>query len=185
MSFLQKISALLRQLQGAKQVGLPVITTSELAQARNNDWEYLRVILDAYEKSVHPKFLWNELASFSEEPIKLILYSGLCDQVNNGGFIQLIQNGYGSNLFNNPFAEDLAAWGAIELAEIVHQANAIYQANRKYLEHERSIANFSALYKEFRAFELLENRFYVAEEAQTAIVRAYVEQHLNQFAIVI
>lgn len=140
----------LQKFTGLKIVTLPIVPAAELGHTEADDWEYLFVLLDAYAQLAQPALLRNALGSFSDEQCILILYSDLCGQVNNGGFIQLIQNGYGPNLFNNPFAEDLARWGATQLADLVVQARAIYHAHQRYLERERPLTEFSQLYKEFK-----------------------------------
>ncbi|RZK26132.1 MAG: DUF4375 domain-containing protein, partial [Hymenobacter sp.] len=161
---------------------LPTVLANELEAAKADDWEYLSVLLDAYAQQVQPEVPFNSLASFAEAPCILILYNDLCGQVNNGGFIQLIQNGCGPNIFDNPFFEDLACWGATQLAALTAQARDIYHANRHYLERERTLPEFSQLYSEFTQFSSIEDTFYEVEASQTALVRAYVAGHLGQFA---
>ena len=163
-------------------MSLPTVRASELEAAKDDAWEYLFVLLDAYAQQVQPELPFNSLASFSEAQCILILYNDLCGQVNNGGFIQLIQNGYGPNIFDNPFAEELARWGATQLADLTAQARAIYHAHRQYLERERPLPAFSQLYSEFTQFSAIEDTFYEVEANQTALVRAYVAAHLDQFA---
>jgi hypothetical protein len=184
VTFLQLLKALWQKFAGAKQVGLPTIAAATLEQAKADDWDYLSVFLEAYRQSVRPELLQNALSSLSKEQCILVLYSDLYGQVTNGGFIQLIQNGYGRNLFDNPFAEGIAKWGATQLADLVAQANVIYKAHREYLERQRTIPEFSQLYQEFKEFEPLEDSFYKVIDGQTAIIRAYIAQHLNQFAII-
>jgi hypothetical protein len=184
MNLLRLFKALWRKLIGAERGGLPTIAATTLAQAKADDWEYLSVFLEAYRQSVRPELLQNALSSLSNEQCILVLYSDLYGQVTNGGFIQLIQNGYGRNLFDNPFAEDITKWGATQLADLVAQANVIYKAHREYLERQRTIPEFSQLYKEFKEFKPLENRFYKIIDGETALIRAYIAQHLNQFATI-
>jgi hypothetical protein len=180
----QTLKALWRKIFGAKQIGLPTLSAAELERAAGDDWDYLSVFLEAYQQIVRPELIQDALSSLSNEQCILVLYSDLYGQVTNGGFIQLIQNGYGRNLFDNPFAEDIAKWGAIQLADLVKQAKIIYKANQAYLERQRTIPKFSQLYQEFKEFEPLETRFYETIDGQTAIIRAYVAQHLTQFAII-
>jgi hypothetical protein len=184
VSFLQLLKDLWQKFTDAKQVGLPTIAAAALAQAKADDWDYLSVFLEAYRQSVRPKLLQDSLSSLSNEQCILLVYSDLYDQVTNGGFIQLIQNGYGRNLFDNPFAEDIAKWGATQLADLVAQANIIYKAHREYLERQRTIPEFSQLYQEFKEFGPLEDSFYTIIDGQTTIIRAYIAQHLHQFAII-
>lgn len=160
---------------------LPTIPAATLADT-TSDEEYLSRLVEAYERLASPSAPLAKLDSFTNEAAVLLLFSTLRGQVENGGFIQLIQNGYGPAILDSPLGPDLARWGATQTAELLDKARAIYQAHRVYLERPRALAEFSALYKEFTQFEPLENQFYDLAASQTASVRAYVAQHLPQFA---
>ena len=177
MKLVQKLKDWLQK----KVAVLPVIPAATLADAASDD-EYLHLVVEAYERLASPSTLLAKLDSFTNEAAVLLLFSTLKGQVENGGFIQLIQNGYGPAIFDSPLGPDLARWGASQTAELLDQARAIYQAHRAYLERPRALAEFLTLYKEFTQFELLENQFYDLAAGQTASVRAYAAQHLSQFA---
>lgn len=167
-----------------KQVATrPTIPAADLLASTSNE-EYVYMLVEAYERLASPDIPLARLNSFTDEAAILLLFSTLKDQVENGGFIQLIQNSYGPAFFDSPFARDIDGWGATQLAGLMEQVKSVYRANKAYLERPRAIPEFSALYKEFQAFEPLEDRFYEIIDSQTAIIRAYVEQHLDQFAII-
>jgi hypothetical protein len=177
MNLLQSLKSWL-QKQAAT---LPAIPAAALLAA-TSDEDYIYVLLEAYERLASPDIPLAKINSFTDEAAVLLLFCALKGQVENGGFIQLIQNGYGPALFDSPFIRDIARWGATQLAGLTEQAKNIYTANKAYLERPRDIPEFSALYKEFQAFEPLENRFYEIIDSQTAIVRTYVESHFDHFA---
>jgi hypothetical protein len=177
VNLLQKLKDWLQK----KVAVLPTIPAAALADTTSDD-EYLYLLVEAYERLASPNAPLAKLDAFTNEAAILLLFSTLKEHVENGGFIQLIQNGYGPAIFDSPLGPDLARWGAIQTAALLDQARAIYQAHRAYLERPRALAEFSALYKEFTQFEPLENQFYDLAASQTASVRAYVAQHLRQFA---
>lgn len=180
MSLFRKVKDWLR-----KQVAiLPSVPAAALANAPSDE-EYLFLLVEAYERLASPGVPLAKLSSFTNEATVLLLFSTLKAQVENGGFIQLIQNGYGPAIFDSPFSHDIANWDVPQVAELIDKARAIYQAHRAYLERPRTLSEFSALYKEFNQFEPLENYFYAIAESQTAIVRAYVAQHFSQFARIV
>ncbi|RSK44456.1 DMP19 family protein [Hymenobacter perfusus] len=185
MSYWSFIKGWLSRTSGLKSPTLPTIPATVLTQANADDWEYLFVFIDAYTSQAEPDMLVNQLFSFPDDACTLILYSELHGQVTNGGFIQLIQNGYGRLIFDNPLAQDLERWGALQLARIVQEAGVIYHTHKSLLERKRTLAEFSALYKEFQYFDPLETRFYEVMDEQTALIRTYVEQHNAQFAHVV
>ena len=59
----------------------------------------------------------------SADQITLLGYNILRDEVMNGGYIQLIHNGYGGFIFMNPFARAMKEWGLVELARHIRKKN--------------------------------------------------------------
>ena len=102
--------------------------------------------------------------------------------MRDGGFVQLIQNGYGAYIFGNPFAKAMKQFGAVELSRLIYKAKEIYDPNKKALERETTDEEFNALYVDFEAFDELEERYFDIEEEQTALLAAYVDEHISDFA---
>ena len=65
------------------------------------------------------------------------------------------------------------------------QFKEIYDANRKDLEKERTQEEFMAMYEQYEAFDELEEQFMEMEELITAKIAEYVDEHLEQFAVVV
>jgi uncharacterized protein with ATP-grasp and redox domains len=63
------------------------------------------------------------MESFNDSQIALVAYRHFDAQVCNGGFIQLIQNGYGDIIFDKTFSEVMKSWGAEETAAIAKEAD--------------------------------------------------------------
>lgn len=91
-------------------------------------------------------------------------------QVNQGGFIQLLQNGYASLLVST--IEDLQQLQiAREMVAILDDALKIYVLNIGILSKEVGVEEFAKLYTEFTEFEGLENRFNILNlETEGAIL---------------
>ena len=100
----------------------------------------------------------------------------------NGGFCQLIQNGYGAYIFGNPFARVMRLWGAERFSKLVYAAKKIYDAHREDLERERTDEEFMAMYEQYEAFDELEEEFGEMEEEVTETLARYVDGHLELFA---
>jgi hypothetical protein len=103
----------------------------------------------------------------------------------NGGFIQLIQNGYGGYIFDSPFSETVKTWGAEEISKIVEDAKIIYSKYKKELEKETSLEEFSGLYSKIKDFEPLESKFYSVADKETENIKKYVEENLKEFCTVV
>jgi hypothetical protein len=115
----------------------------------------------------------------------LLAYSTLREELMDGGFCQLIQNGYGGYIFDNPFAKVMRQWGADDLSKLIYKAKKIYDANRADLERERTDDEFMAMYEDYEAFDDLEEEFFDIEERTSAIIAEYVDEHLDLFATVV
>lgn len=115
----------------------------------------------------------------------LLGYHFFREEVNEGGFVQLIQNGYGPYIFDNPFAKAMRVFGAKDLSKLIYDAKKIYDANRADLEKERDDDEFMAMYEQYEAFDELEEAFMDMEELVTAQIAEYVDNHMEEFAEIV
>ena len=111
----------------------------------------------------------------------LLAYRYFCEEVKNGGFVQLIQNGYGTYIFRNPFAKSLKLFGAETLGKLVYKAQEIYFDHAEELEKETTEEQFLSMYVDFEEFDAIEESFYAIEEEQTALISNYVKENLDLF----
>ena len=112
----------------------------------------------------------------------LLGYHFFREEVDEGGFIQLIQNGYGPYIFDNPFAKAMRLFGAKEFSKLVYEAKKVYDAHRADLEKDCDEDEFMAMYEQYEVFDDIEERFMEMEEEVTACIAQYVDEHLEQFA---
>lgn len=111
----------------------------------------------------------------------LLAYRYLCEEVKNGGFVQLIQNGYGSYIFRNPFVKKIKTFGAEVLSKLLYKAQNIYFKHAEELEKETTEEQFLAMYVDFEEFDEIEEAFSQIEEEQTALIVNHVKQNLSLF----
>ena len=105
--------------------------------------------------------------------------------MRDGGFVQLIQNGYGGYIFGNPFAKAMKQFGAVELGKLIYKAKEIYDPNKAVLERETTEEEFNAMYVDFEVFDDLEEQYFEMEEQQTSLIAAYVDEHIADFGEII
>lgn len=146
---------------------------------------FIQVFTDAYKQVIDDDWNAEKMALLNAEQHTLLAYQLFRDEVMEGGFCQLIQNGYGGYIFMNPFAKALRLWGVGELTKIIYSAREIYVANKQDLERERTDEEFMAMYEQYEAFDDLEDKFLEKEEQFTALVAQYVDDHLAQFATIV
>lgn len=162
------------------------ITDNALRQAAGEGMDaFIQVFTDAYRQEVGGELTAETMPLLTGEQHSLLAYRIFRDEVMEGGFCQLIQNGYGAYIFHNPFAKAMRLWGVGELSKLVYAARKIYDAHREDLERERTDDEFMAMYEQYEAFDDLEDEFLEKEEEFTARVAAYVDEHLYLFASVI
>lgn len=123
------------------------------------------------------------MASLTTGQITVYVYKVFRDEMLEGGFCQLIQNGYGPFVFENPFAQVLRLWGMKDLHKIISKANAIYRKNKADLTRERTEDEFMAMYETYEAFDKWEDDYVENEEAYTDAMKHYVTGHPGEFYV--
>lgn len=146
---------------------------------------FIQVFTDAYEAAIGGKLTVDTMPLLTGEQHSLLAYRIFRDEIMNGGFCQLIQNGYGSYVFTNPFAKVMRLWEIGDLSRLIYAAKKIYDEHREDLERERTDEEFMAMYEQYEAFDELEDEFLEKEEGYTAMVAGYVDEHLELFAKII
>ena len=159
------------------------ITDAALTKAAGEGMDaFIRVFTDRYKEVIGGELTAESMPLLNGEQHSLLAYTFFRDEVMEGGFCQLIQNGYGGYIFDNPFAKAMRLWGAGDLSKLVYKAKEIYDAHREDLERERTEDEFMAMYEEYEVFDELEEAFLEKEEEITALIAGYVDEHLEAFA---
>ncbi len=147
--------------------------------------EFLQVFTHAYLQAVDGKLTADNMYLLNGSQHTLLAWHFFTTEMRDGGFVQLIQNGYGGYIFGNPFAKAIKQFGAAELAKLIYKAKEIYDPNKTALERETTDEEFNALYVDFEVFDDLEEIYFDIEEQQTALIAAYVDEHIADFAEVV
>jgi hypothetical protein len=143
--------------------------------------ELINSLTNKYWESLGGELNTTTMALLNAEQHSLLAYRIFRDEVMNGGFCQLIQNGYGGYIFTNPFAKAMRLFGFTDFSKLLKSAKKIYLAKREDLEKERSDEEFMAMYECYEVFDKLEEKFFEMEEKLTAQVSSYVKEHWEQF----
>ena len=155
------------------------------AEAGKGMDEFLQVFTDKYLAVLGGGLTAENMSLLNGSQHTLLAYHFFTKEMREGGFVQLIQNGYGGYIFSNPFAKAIKQFGAIELSKLIYKAKEIYDPNKASLEKETTDEEFNALYVEFEVFDDLEEIYFDIEEKQTALIAAYVDEHIAEFAEII
>lgn len=146
--------------------------------------EFLKVFTDAIMASVGGELTADTMAELNSDQITLLAYDILHNEVMDGGFVQLIYNGYGSFLFRNPFAKAIKGWGIDELASLVKKAGKLYFKYKNEIERECTDDEFMAMFEQYPEFDDLDDLFVENEETWTGMVASYVDEHIERFVTV-
>jgi hypothetical protein len=101
----------------------------------------------------------------------------------DGGFVQLIHNGYGPFIFKNPFAKALnKMWHMRELSKLVYDAHTLYAKYGEEIEKDCTDEEFMALFEQYPEFDDLDDQFVENEEEYTQQVARYIDENIEKFA---
>lgn len=146
---------------------------------------FIQVFTDKYREVIGGELAAETMSLLTGEQHTLLAYQLFREEVMDGGFCQLIQNGYGGYIFGNPFAKVMRLWGAEDFSKLVYKAKKIYDAHREDLERERTDDEFMAMYEQYEEFDDLEDEFLESEEEITALIASYVDEHLELFGQIV
>ena len=88
-------------------------TALQTAAAEGID-AFLRAFTDKYREALGGDPTAETISRLNGEQHSLLAYRIFRDEVTEGGFCQLIQNGYGVYIFDNPFARVMRLWRSEE-----------------------------------------------------------------------
>lgn len=169
-------------LQTMKQV---IVRDSELRKAAEKDMDdFLQVFIDRIKGSIGGEITTESMSELNSDQITLLAYDLLRTEVMDGGFVQLIYNGYGGFIFLNPFAKALKYWGMRDLSKLIYEAHTLYNKYREMIERDCSDDEFMALFEKCPEFDDLDDIFVENEEFYTEQVASYVDQHIDKFVTV-
>ena len=143
--------------------------------------EFLQVFIDKYLEVTGGVINAETMPLLNGHQHTLLGYHFLREELNVGGFVQLIQNGYGPYIFENPFAKAMRLFGLKEFSKLIYAAKKIYDENKADLEKERTDDEFMAMYEQYEAFDDLEEEFMEMEEFVTAKLAEYVDENIELF----
>ena len=124
------------------------------------------------------------MGELNSDQITLLAYQTLRDEVMDGGFVQLIHNGYGPFIFKNPFAKAVKQWGMKDLSKLVYEAHTLYHRYGAEIERECSDEEFMALFEQYSEFDEMDDAFVENEEQWTQMVAVYIDDHIGNFATI-
>lgn len=145
---------------------------------------FIGVFTKAIHDAIGGDLTAENMGELNADQITLLSWEILHDEVMDGGFVQLIYNGYGPFIFKNPFAKALRQWEMREPSKLIYDAHTLWLKHREKIEKEMSDEEFMALFEQFPDFEDLDDKFIENEEVWTKDIAHYIDDHLEKFAVI-
>ncbi len=142
---------------------------------------FLDLVINETRKAIGGELTTENMSQMSSDQITLVGYAILRDELMDGGFVQLIYNGYGPFFFHNPFDAAIRNWGVVDLCRLIRRVKKQYLRYKDDIERPMSDEEFMALYEQLPAFEDFDDEFVTNEEQWTAQIAEYVDNHLEEF----
>ena len=161
------------------------IKDARLQQAASEGMDaFVEVFVNAINEAIEGQLTTETMSELNSDQITLLAYSMLRDEVMDGGFVQLIHNGYGPFIFKNPFAKAIKQWGLRDLSKLIYNAHSLYVRYGADIEKECSDEEFMALFEQYEEFDEMDDAFVENEEDWTNMVAVYIDDHIENFAVI-
>ena len=167
-----------------EQVKVIIQESDVIAAAEQGMDEFLSLFAEHILQAIGGELNGDTMAQLNGEQISLLAYMTFRDEVMDGGFIQLIHNGYGPFIFDNPFAKAMRLMGAHDFSKLVYKGKKLYDQYKDELTREYTDEEFMALFEQYAVFDDLDDAFVEMEEEVTESLARYVDEHLEVFATI-
>ena len=145
---------------------------------------FVGAFVTAIKAAIGGELTPDTMRQLNSDQITLLAWDILHEEVMDGGFVQLIHNGYGPFIFKNPLAKALRLWGLRELSKLIYDAHTLYNKYGEALERDCTDDEFMALFEQYPEFDDMDDEFVEQEEEWTEQIARYIDEHLDRFALV-
>jgi hypothetical protein len=142
---------------------------------------FVHALVEAIRQSIGHELTTDTMSQLNADQITLLAWAILHEEVMDGGFVQLIHNGYGPFIFKNPFAKAVKLWGMRDLSKLIYDAHTLYLKHHEAIEKDCTEDEFMALFEQFPEFDDLDDTFVENEESWTEQIAEYIDQHIEKF----
>lgn len=147
--------------------------------------EFIQVFVDGIYSAIGGELTQESIVELNSDQVTLLAYIILRDEVMDGGFVQLIHNGYGLFIFKNPFAKALKNWGLKDLSRLIYNVHTLYVKYHAEIEKECDDDEFMAMFERFPEFDEYDDDFVENEEQWTDEIAHYIDSHIDKFAKIV
>lgn len=146
---------------------------------------FVKAFVTAIYDHIGGELTLDTMAMLNADQITLLAWDILHQEVMDGGYVQLIHNGYGAFIFRNPFAKAVKEWGMVDLCRHVRKAGKLYAKYHEEIEQDCTDEEFMALFERMPEFDDFDDEFVEKEETWTEEIAHYLDEHISDFADVV
>lgn len=161
-----------------------IVNDDALRQAASKGMDaFVSVFINAIRQAIGDDLTIETMGQLNNDQITLLAWDTLHEEVMDGGFVQLIHNGYGPFIFKNPFAKALnKLWHMRELSKMIYDAHTLYVKYGADIEKDCTDDEFMALFEQYPEFDDLDDCFVENEEQWTRQIAQYIDDNIEKFA---
>lgn len=162
------------------------ISDAVLRQAATDGMDaFVGAFVTAIKQAIGGELTAEQMQQLNADQVTLLAWNILHEEVMDGGFVQLIHNGYGPFIFKNPFAKALKQlWGMRELSKLIYDAHTLYVKYHEAIERDCTEDEFMALFEQYPEFDDMDDTFVEEEETWTEQIARYIDEHIDRFAVI-
>jgi hypothetical protein len=152
---------------------------------------FIQWVTDGYLTSIGGALTAENMEMLSAAQHSVLCYRYVLDEVMEGGFIQLILNGYAPYVLEGPFPMVVKKeWGSVEGQEKAMRdfSKLLYDAKKEYHKHQEELSQdmndeeFMALYEQLEELNELGDDFLDEhQEDVTPMVAKMIVEHLDMY----
>ncbi len=132
--------------------------------------------LQAIHHTIGGELTAENMQLLNADQVTLLAWEILHEEVMEGGFVQLIHNGYGPFIFKNPFAKAVRLWGLRDLSKLIYDAHTLYVKYGSEITRDCNDEEFMAMYEQYPEFDDLDDLFIENEEEWTRQIERYINE---------
>lgn len=163
---------------------LPVVSKAAFEEKKAGSAEELfEFLVEPLHEELYKQQDFTFIDELSAGQQLLISYDYVRMQVLQGGFIQMIQNGYVGILPAMP--EWLKMVKDRHMAKTIDDVLKVYVLNREMLDKQTSVEEFAKLYDELKEFETLDEQFMAQNDDTIKLITDYALAHTDDFVKIV
>ncbi|MBR1668678.1 MAG: DMP19 family protein [Bacteroidaceae bacterium] len=144
---------------------------------------FIQWVTDGYLEAVGGGLTAENMEMLSAEQHAVLCYRYVLDEVMEGGFIQLILNGYAPYVLEGPFPMiTKKEWGMKDFSKLLYEVKKEYHKHQEELSKDMTDDEFMALYEQLEELNELGDDFLDEhQEEVTPLVAKMIVENLEKY----